>query len=243
MSKTFKIGCSGYYYAAWRNTFYPMGLPASQWLLHYSTVFNTVELNGTFYRVPTLSTLKKYARQTPADFVFTVKMNKHITHILRLKQAREKILEFCDLMMEGLGEKLHNILYQLPPSFVYNQANLENVLHNIPASYGSVVEFRNASWWNKEVVTALQAHNLSFCNTDYAGIEQTYIRTSAIFYTRKHGLPKLFKSVYTTSELKEFATSIPPGAADVYVYFNNTWYDGAYKNASELIKMLESTND
>jgi uncharacterized protein YecE (DUF72 family) len=237
-SRNFKIGCSGYYYATWKNEFYPLQLPASKWLTHYSTVFNTVELNGTFYRMPKLNALKKYVEQTPADFSFTVKMNKYITHILRLKNTKQIIIEFCDLVLNGLGEKLDNILYQLPPSFSYSDENLENVLANVPNTDGSVVEFRHKTWWNEKVFEEFKKRNISFCNSDYPGLEQTFVHTTGNFYARKHGVPELFKSVYTLQELGQFASAIPKDVATSYIYFNNTWFDGAYKNARQLMKMV-----
>jgi uncharacterized protein YecE (DUF72 family) len=124
-SKHFFIGCSGYYYSSWKNVFYPKGLAPSKWLEHYSSIFNSVELNGTFYRVPFLSTLQKYYEQVPENFRFSVKASKYITHILRLKNSSEKVKEFSDLMFSGLGNKLENILFQLPPSFHYNDENIE----------------------------------------------------------------------------------------------------------------------
>src|SRR4051812_29443427 len=111
------IGCSGYYYPAWKNAFYPAKLPASKWLAHYSSVFNTVELNGTFYRLPKLSDLKRNSANTPEDFKFSVKMSRFVTHMSRLKQSRDTISDFIDLMLNGLGPKLHKILFQMPPSF------------------------------------------------------------------------------------------------------------------------------
>ncbi|HYG53537.1 MAG TPA: DUF72 domain-containing protein [Flavobacteriales bacterium] len=236
-SRNFKIGCSGYYYAAWKNSFYPAGLPASKWLTHYSTIFNTVELNGTFYRTPKLADLKKYANQTPDGFVFSVKMNRYITHIMRLKQAREKISEFHDLVEEGLRQKLHNLLFQLPPSFQYTNENLENLLNSINPHERNVIEFRHPSWWNEAVFLTLKANNYTFCNTDYPGLAHSFTITSKNFYARMHGVPELFKSPYNGEELSQFARAIP-ACSTAYIYFNNTYYDAAYRNAQELMQLV-----
>ncbi|MDF2455308.1 MAG: hypothetical protein K0R51_1301, partial [Cytophagaceae bacterium] len=99
----FRIGCSGYYYAAWKNKFYPQGLQPKNWLAYYSTVFNSVELNGTFYRTPKLADLIKYAQNAVHDFKFAVKVSKYITHILKLKNSKIPIQDFQELMHEGLG--------------------------------------------------------------------------------------------------------------------------------------------
>src|ERR1051325_10765449 len=103
--KKFYIGCSGYYYRTWKE--------------EYSKVFNTVELNGTFYKVPLLKNLKKQARQTPLGFKFSVKANRYVTHILRLKNCKKENEKFENLMLKGLGNKLEKILFQMPPSFHY----------------------------------------------------------------------------------------------------------------------------
>src|SRR6195952_2566570 len=102
MQKHYYIGCSGYYYPYWKNKFYPQGLQPKNWLEYYSSVFNSVELNGTFYRTPKLSDLKKYAANTPDDFKFSVKMSKYISHIIKLKESKQQIMDFQQLITEGL---------------------------------------------------------------------------------------------------------------------------------------------
>src|SRR6478736_995397 len=98
MNPHFHIGCSGYYYSYWKNRFYPQGIPSKNWLEYYSTIFNTVELNGTFYRTPKLSDLQKYASRTPDDFSFSVKMSRYITHMLKLNDCRQQVDDFLGLM-------------------------------------------------------------------------------------------------------------------------------------------------
>jgi uncharacterized protein YecE (DUF72 family) len=105
-SRKVYIGCSGYYYPSWKNLFYPPGLPTSKWLEHYSSIFNSVELNGTFYRIPTLADLQKRAEITPPDFTFSVKMSRYITHQLKLNQATTAIADFIALVKAGLQSKL-----------------------------------------------------------------------------------------------------------------------------------------
>ncbi len=231
------IGCSGFYYPSWKNKFYPEGLSSGKWLEHYSTVFNTVELNGTFYRLPKLADLKKNYGKTPVDFKFSVKMNKYVTHILRLKNAEPQISEFYDLISEGLDDKLHNILFQMPPSFKYTEENLE-LLQKIPEGPHSVIEFRNQSWWNnKDVVKVLKKRKCTFCNVDFPGLETDFVNTSKHFYLRLHGSPELFKSSYSDRELENFYEKMP--VCETYtIYFNNTYYEAGYKNALALKKII-----
>jgi uncharacterized protein YecE (DUF72 family) len=213
------------------------------WLGHYSSVFNTLELNGSFYSVPKLASLQKYYKSTPADFRFSVKANKYFTHILRLKGCKGKIEEFESQIREGLEDKLACILFQFPPSFHYSKENLDLLLENIRSSSGNIIELRHTSWWKKEVFAALKEHSLSFCSVDYPGLSNELQRTSEVFYLRLHGTPELFKSDYNNCRLKAFFEQIPTGAKAYYIYFNNTYYDAAFRNAKELIGMLNAGHE
>lgn len=239
MTKTSYIGCSGYYYPAWKNKFYPTGLQPKNWLEHYSTVFNTVELNGTFYRTPKLSDLKKYHDVTPPDFRFSVKMSKQITHILKLWESQSLVTEFQSLIREGLGEKCIHFLFQLPPSFQYSDENLELVLNTIPHHPENVVEFRHASWWNDDVKLKLIAAEITFCNVDFPGLETSFMHTTNVFYLRLHGNPVLFKSSYETTELQKFSERIPKSSSESFIYFNNTYYEAGYENAMQMQKIVD----
>lgn len=232
------IGCSGYYYPSWKNAFYPPKTPTSKWLEYYSSVFNTVELNGTFYRTPKLSDLQKQAARTPDDFKFSVKVNKYITHNLRLNEAENYIKEFEELIREGLGQKLHRLLFQMPPSYHYSEERLGQLLKNVPHREKQVIEFRHQSWWNKDVVEALSKNKITFCNVDFPGLQNPLINTTKDFYLRLHGVPDLFKSPYSDEQLKNFKNALPE--SDSYtIYFNNTYYGAAYENAKKLREILE----
>lgn len=231
------IGCSGYYYPYWKNKFYPQGLQPKDWLKYYSTVFNTVELNGTFYRVPKLSDLQKYASVTSDDFRFSVKMSRLVTHVSKLNNCREKVMEFQDLILQGLGNKLMYFLFQMPPSFQYNEENLARILNAIPHEAHQVVELRHVSWWNDDVKEAFQKAGITFCNVDFPGLDTYFINTTREFYLRLHGSPELFKSSYDTASLKSFYSRFPEACANHTVYFNNTYYEAGYTNALEFIKL------
>lgn len=234
----YHIGCSGYYYPYWKNKFYPKGLQPKGWLQYYSSVFNTVELNGTFYRTPKLSDLQKYAGVTPADFRFSVKMSRFISHLSKLKDCRENIKEFQDLILQGLGDKLMYFLFQMPPSFQYMEENLNRILENIPHEGRQVVELRHISWWNEEVKAAFQKAGITFCNVDFPGLDTYFIHTSPHFYLRLHGSPELFKSSYDHRALNHFYKQFPEDCKNYSVYFNNTYYEAGYTNALELINLV-----
>lgn len=235
-----KIGTSGYSYAYWKNRFYPEGLPASKWLEYYSSRFDTVELNSSFYRIPTIKNLQKAADTTPADFLFSVKANKRITHIKRMRDVKNIVTEFSDIVLQGLGTKLACILYQLPPSYSYAPERLDDILSNITHSGKKVIEFRHVSWWNETVFGALKENNLSFCSVSFPGLPEDNLLTGDTFYKRMHGVPELFKSPYDETALEALAAEIPATASDSFVYFNNTWYEAAYTNAATLIGLCRS---
>jgi len=233
MGKERYIGTSGYSYSYWKGRFYPEGLPAGRQLAYYAEQFNSLELNYTFYRFPTVKALQKTAAMLPEGFKCSVKAHKIITHTLRLKQAREKVKEFTDIVAEGLGERLGCILFQLPPSFSFSAERMNDLLENVEHHSHTVIEFRHASWWTPEVFETLKAHRLTFCSVSFPGLPEDNIVTSDVFYKRMHGVPELFKSSYTEETLQQLAGSIPD-VSEAYVYFNNTMFEAGYSNANTL---------
>jgi uncharacterized protein YecE (DUF72 family) len=237
MKKNF-VGCSGFVYPAWKGKFYPADLARSKWLSFYSTRFNTVELNGTFYRFPVAKNLKVFHDATPADFRFSIKANKVITHTLKLKDAKEKVDDFIRIAEEGLEDKLGCVLFQLPPSFDYTEEHLGRVLESVPHRQSSVIEFRHPSWWKEEVYAALEKNRLTFCNNDFPGMPAKTISTKQRFYMRFHGNPVLYKSEYSLETLEKLTKEIPPACKERYIYFNNTWYMAAIENARMIREMM-----
>lgn len=237
MEAKYYIGCSGFSYSAWRKHFYPSEVKPKDWLHYYNTIFNTVELNGTFYKQPKLADLQKYYAATDSNFRFSVKMSKYISHIKRLKDCNEEIARFHALIEEGLYDKLACMLYQMPPSFHYNEDNIERVL-NIPSSPCNVIEFRHASWWNEDVYATLRQHGITMCNVDFPGMPVPMADTSNNFYMRMHGNPELFKSEYSIADLAVLAEAIPEHTKSNFIYFNNTYFDAGYTNAAQLKQLL-----
>src|SRR6185295_6324728 len=182
------IGTSGFSYPYWKNRFYPEGLPGSKWLQYYATQFNTLELNSSFYRFPKIAHLKKAADQTPDDFVFTVKAHKIITHTRRMKEAGDKIIEFMDIIQEGLGNKLACILYQMPPSYNFSEERLNDIVQHLSFDKRNVIEFRHASWWQQKVYQRLDENHIHFCSVSYPGLPDDNISTGQVFYKRMHGV-------------------------------------------------------
>jgi uncharacterized protein YecE (DUF72 family) len=231
--KRIHIGTSGFSYPYWKGKFYPEKLPASRWLEYYSTQFNCLEINNSFYKFPVLKHLKRAADITPADFVFSVKMHRVVTHYRRMKQVREKIAAFMEIAEEGLGKKLSCILFQLPPAYRFTEERLDDILQSLDPDPRNAIEFRHASWWTPTVFRALRKHHLTFCSTSYPGLPGEPVTTSSIFYKRMHGIPKLFQSAYSHTELDKLADELP-ARKQVFVFFNNTTYEAGYTNALEL---------
>lgn len=240
MSKNYYIGCSGYYYPYWKNRFYPKGVAPKDWLAYYSSVFNTVELNGTFYRTPKLADLQRYAQRTPDDFKFSVKMSRYITHVEKLSNNSKNVIDFQSLIWEGLGGKLDYFLFQMPPSFLYSEENLQRLVDNIPHHPRNVIELRHISWWNEHVENAFKTAGFTFCNVDFPKLESYFIHTSSRFYLRFHGSPELFKSSYDLAKLEQFAGKFPEDAEQYNIYFNNTYYEAGYTNAQQLKELIHA---
>lgn len=234
-----RIGCSGYYYPQWKNKLYPKGVSQRNWLAYYSSIFNTVELNGTFYRQPKPADLKNRAAVTGEGFTFSVKMSRYITHVQRLKD-RQTIVDFQTLILSGLAHKLQHFLFQMPPTFHYSDENLATVIANVPHLSQNVVEFRHISWWNDTVREALTSANITFCNVDFPGLDTWFINTSESFYLRLHGTPKLFVSSYNTPKLTRINAAIPNDVNVATIYFNNTVTSAGYRNALQLMKIVEN---
>jgi uncharacterized protein YecE (DUF72 family) len=234
----YRIGCSGYYYPQWKNLLYPKGLAPRNWLTHYSSIFNTVEMNGTFYRQPKPADLKKYAAATSDGFTFSVKMSRYITHVQRLK-VKDTVTAFQDLILNGLGQKLQHFLFQMPPTFKFSDENLESIISTIPHTPQNVIEFRHISWWNDAVREALASANITFCNVDFPGLDSWFIHTSPMFYLRLHGSPQLFVTPYEESRLENFYKLFPIAAQGCTLYFNNTVTEAGFQNAMTMKKIVQ----
>lgn len=196
-----------------------------------------MELNGTFYRLPKPSDLKRYFKITPHDFAFSVKMSRYITHVKRLSE-KQSILDFQKLILDNLENKLQHFLFQLPSSFRYSDEVLDLIVNNVPNTPQSVVEFRHSSWWVPRVEESLMRANITFANVDYPGLENYAVNTSPAFYLRLHGNPVLFTSSYDATSLQRFRKWVPENANDISVYFNNTVGEAGYLNATQFMSML-----
>ena len=150
-----RVGCSGWQYGHWRGGFYPADLPQSRWLEHYASVFDTVEVNNTFYRLPEASTFAAWRDRTPPGFLFSVKASRFLTHMKKLKDPEEPLSRFFE-RASALERRLGPVLYQLPPRWPKNLERLELFLTALPAGRTHVVEFRDPSWYAEDVFAAVK---------------------------------------------------------------------------------------
>ncbi|WP_460472851.1 DUF72 domain-containing protein [Emticicia fontis] len=234
------IGCSGFSNKDWKGFFYPDNLTSKDYLTFYAENFNSVEINSTFYRKPTTKTLLSWYEQTPANFLFFIKIPQTITHINQLKNVRQEINEFCKHISMGLKEKLGGFLFQFPPSFICDNLNINNVLNSLNSRFLNVVEFRHKSWWNESVYELLKEQSIIFCGVSIPKEipDEVIINHPDTMYYRLHGKPILFKSEYSEAELEALANTIKASDKNAFVFFNNTWGIAAIKNARAMQKLL-----
>jgi uncharacterized protein YecE (DUF72 family) len=236
------IGCSGFSYPHWKGIFFPDDLPQRKWLDHYCTVFSTVELNVTFYRLPRESTFDKWYQETPEDFRFSLKGSRFITHVKRLRDPEGPVELFFNGALR-LKEKLMAVLWQFPPSFKIDMERLERflaLLKNYPVR--NTFEFRNETWITEDVMSICRENNVSLCMADWPEFIDDLPVTSDFVYIRRHGKGGGYNSCYSSSDLKNDARRIKrhlKQGRDVYIYFNNDAGGYAPANAKELMKLLK----
>lgn len=231
MNRSFYIGCSGFYYKEWKNTFYPPRLPQAKWFEYYCTKFNTLELNVTFYRFPQLRMLQSWHNRSPQDFIFSVKVPRQITHYKQFRDAQKDIAEFYSTIRFGLAEKLGPVLFQLPPQFAYSEHNLAQIISHAHPEFINVIEFRHPSWWQAEVWKQLEAQNIIFCGISYPNLPDEPIINNQIAYYRFHGVPQLYHSAYDEKFLTQVVQQTNT-ATQTFLYFNNTASGAALHNAA-----------
>jgi uncharacterized protein YecE (DUF72 family) len=159
------VGTSGYNYPEWRGTFYPEKFSTDKMLAYYAERFLTVEINYTFYRMPNEKLLAGWAAGTPAQFTFTLKAPRRITHDAKLQRVEDLTLTFCRTAAT-LGSKLAVLLFQLPPTFKKDTDALRNFTELMPDGVRAAFEFRHASWFDADVFDVLRARNLALCVAD-----------------------------------------------------------------------------
>lgn len=235
-----RIGTSGWVYAHWRGVFYPTGLSQSRWYDHYAKHFDTVEVNYSFYRLPSEEAFDHWREQAPVGFVYALKANRYLTHVKRLKEAAEPLERFLS-RAQRLGDRLGPILWQLPPRWRANPARLEAFAAHLPNDLCHVFEFRDPRWFVQSVREVLERFGLTFCIFDMPNLPCPAWVTSDVVYLRFHGSEVVYGGQYGWENLQPWAERIRHWIAEghtVYAYFNNDASGYAVEDARALRGLL-----
>lgn len=233
------IGTSGFSYQHWRGVFYPEGLSQQKWLEFYAQHFSTVELNVTFYRLPSEKAVESWRRRAPEGFLYAAKLSRLITHSHRLHNAEEALATFLE-RMRILGEHLGPILIQLPPGMPQDVDRLDAFLGQCNPTLRWAVEVRNAGWLNDTTYVVLRRHGAALCIHDLITPHPIEI-TAPFTYLRFHGAGQLYGGDYPDTALRPWADRLlawQTQGIDGYAYFNNDACGYAVKNAKMLQAMV-----
>ena len=232
---TVRVGTSGYNYPAWKGSFYPADLPASKMLAYYVERFSTVEINATFYRMPTVKTLTAWRAAAPEGFTFVLKAPQRITHMARLRDVGQPLQYFCETA-GALGARLGPLLFQLPPNFKKATDRLGEVLAQLPGDLRAAFEFRHPSWFDEEVYGMLRARNAALC------IAETEDGATPSVATADWGYLRLRAVEYADDDLARWLTKIRTlgaGWRDAFVFFKHEEAGTGPALARRLVALVE----
>jgi uncharacterized protein YecE (DUF72 family) len=235
-----RIGTSGWLYRPWRGPFYPPKLAQARWLEHYASRFDTAEINGTFYRLPTQATVARWREATPPGFLFSWKASRFITHMKRLRDPEDSLHRIF-APMEALGSKLGPALFQLPPQMRPDLARLTDFLALLPPERRHVIEFRDPAWYADPVFAKLAEHQVALCVSDHHHAPAPWIATAPFAYVRGHGPGGRYVGAYSDGTLRAWAVKIAGWRAegrDVFTYFDNDVGCAAPEDARRLKRLL-----
>jgi uncharacterized protein YecE (DUF72 family) len=231
-----RVGTSGWNYPEWRGSFYPSDMKPAGMLAYYGARFSTVEVNNTFYRMPTSRVVEGWAAAVPARFSFVLKAPQRITHFARLRDVDDPVRVFCDTA-RLLGPRLGPLLFQLPPNFKVDTGRLADLLALLPPDLRAAFEFRNPTWFTEAVYTRLAARNAALCIAD------TDEGATPTVTTADWGYLRLRATGYGDDELRAWlATMRRIGAhwRDAYLFFKHEDQGTGPALGARLAKLLES---
>jgi uncharacterized protein YecE (DUF72 family) len=236
-----RVGCSGWQYKHWKGDFYPAALPQTRWFEHYASIFDTVEINNSFYRLPERATFAAWARRSPPGFEFAVKASRFLTHMKKLKDPEEPVDRLFS-RARALGTRLGPVLYQLPPGWKVDRERFAHFLTVLPRGARQVVEFRDPTWYDDEIRALMARYRVALCLHDMAGSATGRERVGRFVYVRFHGAAGKYGGSYSDDRLCSWARWLNEQRAagcDIYAYFNNDVGGHAPRNALTLRRMLE----
>ena len=237
-----RVGCSGWSYPDWRGVVYPADAPPRRWFGLYSSWFDTVEINATFYRLPAVSTVDQWAAQAPPGFCYSVKVGQFGSHRRKLREPGTWLPNHLE-RVRRLGPTLGPNLVQLPPRWRRDVPRLDAFLAAAPRSLRWAVELRDASWLHDDVFETLERHGAALCVHDLLA-DHPWERTTHWTYLRFHGpraLTAPYHGRYTGRRLWRVADRLADWldeGTDVHAYFNNDWHGDAVHDARWLRRRL-----
>jgi uncharacterized protein YecE (DUF72 family) len=237
------VGTSGWTYDSWRGPFYPREIARKDWLEWYGTRFTTTEINGSFYRTPSLEAVREWRRRTPSSFIFAWKASKFITHWKRLNDTCANSIALMDSRLKLLGPKLGPVLFQLPARFEADRDRLASFLDMLPARRRYAFEFRHPSWFKDDILDLLSEHDVSLCLADHHQAPAPWVATASHVYVRGHGPDGRYRDNYPVATLRKWSHSIQRWRREnrrVHVYFDNDQKSAAPTDARRLIALLQS---
>jgi uncharacterized protein YecE (DUF72 family) len=236
------VGCSGWVYKHWKGGFYPADLPQKRWFERYSSEFDTVEINASFYRIPLASTFDGWRQKAPPKFRYALKANRFLTHLKKLVGCEEQMDAFVALARR-LGETLGPILYQLPPSLHIDLPRLEAFLKRLPRDLEHVVEFRHASWYTEDALALLDEHGFGFVTHDLSGLISPQWASGRTAYVRFHGTGGKYWGRYSDDQMERWADWLRDQVAQgrsAWAYFNNDIHEHAIQDARNLKRLVQT---
>jgi len=236
-----RVGTSGWSYREWRGLVYPARLPSSRWLAHYTGLFDTVEVNASFYRLLKRSDTLQWRQATPAGFLFALKGSRFITHFLKLRNCAPALRRFF-APLAPLGDKAGPIVFQTAYQFEADPRRLEEFLDLLPTGRRYAFEFRHPSWHTPAVRRILRRRNAAFVPFEIGRLRGPNLVTADFVYVRLHGRKPGYKGDYTRRALAPWAKWLRQQirrGRDAYVFFDNTAEgDAAVRNAQTLRAMV-----
>jgi uncharacterized protein YecE (DUF72 family) len=240
------IGTSGWHYTSWRGPFFPEQLRQQDHLRFYAQQFCTTELNGVFYRTPSLETVEAWRQQTPAGFVFAWKASKYITHWKRLGVHSQNSIELLETRLQALRAKAGPVLFQLPPTMQSDRDRLASFLKLLSRKWRYAFEFRHPSWYEAEIFEVLREHDVALCLSDHHAAPAPWLATASHVYIRGHGPGGRYRGHYPAATLKQWAARINGFASQghaVYCYFDNDQKSAAPLDAQRLCECVNRLFD
>lgn len=236
------IGTSGFQYKSWGGDFYPDDVPQRRWLEYYASQFNSVEINSSFYRLPSAQTFRRWREAVPDGFRYAIKGSRYVTHQLRLRSPEEAVAALFERASE-LGAKLGVVLWQLPESLSPEPALLERFCealrgNEVARDVKQAFELRHRDWFQEDTYRLLHRYDFALVTSQSAVWPEVEAKTASWSYWRFHGPEALYGSGYSQEQLERWAARARATSGDLYAYFNNDAGNFAFRNAGQLRDQL-----